>query len=249
VELVRGRSVVVASSAQSPLQLLNPSNEGAGAWVYLASLGGGFVGDDALALEVEVKAGAMLLLSAQASTKVYRGSRASFAMRARVEAGATVVVWPPPVSCFSGARLEQVQRLELASDASVLLVDAFTAGRVANGERWSFEGLSSRLSVDVEGTPWLREAVQLDGEHGGIAERMHGLDAFATVVMRGPRFSGLARTLTAGNSAPGRVLVTASARDEGAVVRVAAPTVEGLLSELERLLRSQVNVVLGDSVR
>jgi urease accessory protein len=250
VEQVRGRSVVVGSSAQSPLQLLNPSNEGSGAWVYLASLGGGFVGDDALSLDVEVRDGAMLFLSSQASTKAYRGSKSSFTMKARVGADATFILWPQPVTCFAGAALEQVQRVDVAETSSVLLVDAFTAGRVAREERWAFDSLSSRLSVDVEGTAWLREGVRLDTAHGELGERMHGLEAFATIVMRGPRFSALAREVMLATSvAPQQVLVTVSPRDDGAVVRVAAPTVEGLLSRLQGMLRDPVSSVLGDSMR
>lgn len=241
---------MVGARAQSPLQLLNPGNEGDGAWVYLASLGGGFVGEDSLSLDVEVKDGAMLLLSSQASTKAYRGSRSSFEMKARVGADATFVLWPQPVTCFAGAGLEQVQRFEVAQSASVLLVDAFTAGRVAREERWAFDSLSSRLSVDVAGTAWLREGVRLDSAHGALGERMHGLDAFATVVMRGPKFAALAKEVHSANStAPQQVLVTVSPRDDGAVVRIAAPSVDGMLSRLQGLLRDCVNSVLGDCLR
>lgn len=251
VEKVRQRSVVVGSRAQSPLQLLNPANEGEGAWVYLASLGGGFVGEDALGLEVEVRDGATLFLSSQASTKAYRASRSSFSMRARLGSAAAFVLWPQPVTCFKGARLDQVQHVSMPKDASVLLVDAFTAGRIARKERWAFESLRSRLHVDVEGTPWLREGVWLDPRHGRLEERLHGLDGFATVAMRGPKFATLARQLHEANAqlAPQQVLVTSSPRDDGLVVRIAAPTVEGLLSQLQHSLKAAVEAALGDRLR
>ena len=251
VERVRGRSVVVGSSAQSPLQLLNPANEGDGAWVYLASLGGGFVGEDALGLDVEVRPGATLFLSSQASSKAYRASRSSFTLRARLGEGATFVLWPLPVTCVAGACLDQLQEVTMAPDASVLLVDAFTAGRIARGERWAFESLRSRLHVDVGEEPWLREAVWLHRRHGKLEERMHGLDAFATVVMRGPKFEALARQLHASNAhvAPQQVLVTTSPRGDGTVLRIAAPSVAGLLSRLQDSLKTAVDSILGDRLR
>jgi urease accessory protein len=241
--------VVVDARSASPLQLLNPANDGAGAWVYLSSLGGGFVGADEVALDVEVRAGSTLFLSSQSSSKAYRASRSRFVMDVRVDAAAMVVVWPEPVTCFAGAGLTQVQRVSLADDASMLFVDAFTAGRVARDERWAFDALESRLSVDRRGGPWLREAVWLSSKHGALNDRMHGLDAFATVALAGPRFAPLATQLAeqlSRRSLREQSVVTLSPRDDGALLRIASPSVEALTQQLQELLRAAVVDVLGD---
>ena len=249
VENVRGKSVVVEARSEAPLRLLNPANDGDGAWVFLSSLGGGFVGDDALALDLEVRESAKLFLSSQSSSKAYRDSRSSFTLDARVGSGATFIAWPEPVTCFAGAGLRQLQRVSLQPSASLLFVDAFTAGRVAREERWAFEDLESRLHVDVGDTPWLREGVRLSSTHGEVKARMFGLDAFATVVLVGPQFEDLARALTASlhqRSLKESVLVTCSPRDGGALLRLASPGVEALHLELQALLSSSVTTVLRD---
>src|SRR5215212_4823704 len=68
-------------------------------------LGGGFVGSDAIELDVHVEQGATLFLSSQASSKVYRAADARFTLRAVVHG--TLVYWPDPVACFAGASLAQ----------------------------------------------------------------------------------------------------------------------------------------------
>lgn len=241
----------MAMRAESPLQLLTPKNHGDAAWVYLASLGGGFVGDDALSLDVELEEHASLFLSSQASTKAYRGSDSRFHLDARLARGATLLAWPEPVTCFAGASLRQEQRLSLAADASLLFVDAFTAGRIARDERWAFERLEARLHVDVDGAPWLREGLVLSAALGGpLAARLERLDAFATVVLCGPRFTTAAQQL-AERIATARpdeaVLVSASPRERGLLVRVAAPDVEALQRRLQRLLARLVLDVLQDA--
>jgi urease accessory protein len=250
VEQVRGRSAVTTSRAYPPLQLLNPANHGGGAWVYQSSLGGGFVRDDEVALAVNVGAGATLFLSSQASSKVYRSARSLASLDATVDAGGALVLWPEPVTCFAGASLVQRQKVALGEGASLLFVDAFSAGRVARGERWAFTSLESRVEVSMGGQPWTREAIRLDPRHGALETRLEGLDAFATVVVCGPAFEALSAGLTsqlAARPVRERVQVTCSPRVGGVVVRVAAPRVDGLLVELQALLREAVSAFLGDA--
>lgn len=250
VEQVRGRSAVTASRAHAPLQLLNPQNHGHAAWVYQSSLGGGFVRGDDVSLEVDVGPGAALYLSSQASSKAYKRTESTSTVTARVRGDGALVVWPEPVTCFANAGLTQRQRVSLEAASSLLFVDAFTAGRVARGERWAFHHLESRLEVERAGEPWLREAVRLSSTHGPIDARMQGLDAFATVVACGPAFSALcAQLLRTIGARPVRELVqvTCSPRDDGVVLRLAAARVDALLVELQALLAGAVIGFLGDA--
>ena len=52
VDRLRGRSVVTRAQSAAPLRLLAPASPGCAAWVYQSSLGGGFVGRDAVELAV-----------------------------------------------------------------------------------------------------------------------------------------------------------------------------------------------------
>src|SRR5262249_51891808 len=147
------RTVVHTARAASPLRLLTPSNHGHGAWIYLASLGGGLVDGDAIHLDVEVGPGACGLLGTQASTKVYRCPAGACRQetRARVAPEGLLVTIPDPIVCFAGARYGQSITVDLAPGASLVLVDTLTAGRSARGERWDFHRYASRTAVVCDG--------------------------------------------------------------------------------------------------
>src|SRR6185369_13920968 len=184
---VRGATVVTRAVAASPLRLLNPRNTGTSAWVYTATYGGGLVGGDALALDVDVAAGASALLATQASTKVYRSAcGASQRLRARVGDGSLLVLLPDPVTAFAGSRYTQEQHVDLDPGGSLVLVDWMTAGRVASGERWGFDGYTNRTAVRRARTVLLHDAVSLDPADGDVARRMSRFNCAATVIMTGP---------------------------------------------------------------
>ncbi len=249
VERVGRQSHVTCVLSSSPLRVLTPSNHGEAAWLFLSSLGGGFVGGDALALDVRVGDGATAWLSSQASSKAYRASDSTFELTARVEGNGVLMVWPDAVTCFADASLRQTQRVAMSAEASVLWVDVLSAGRVSQGERWAFESFASRLFIDVAEHPWLRESTLLAADQGSLHERMAGLEAVATVVVVGPSFHELTRRLEAHiaeRPARASVLVSASAREGGMLVRLAAPSLEALNATLRELLREAVVERLGD---
>lgn len=228
VKSVGGRSVVTGLTSEAPLKLLAPAASEA-AWVYQSSYGGGFVGGDDVALSVRVEPGATLFLTSQASSKVYRAARARFTLDARVEG--TLVWWPDPVACFAGASLEQQLRFSLAPGARLLCVDAYSAGRVARGERWAFDRMDLSMHVELGGVTLLRDGVLLDPRHGPLAERLQGFEAFATTVLVG--------------------LEPPSARAVsrwpwGAVMRSGAASVEALATQLHAELGPSLRSLLGD---
>src|SRR4051812_40225072 len=248
VERASHRSVVTRSRAVCPLRLLAPTGGGHAAWVYQSSLGGGFVGRDAIGLNVDVAAGAALFLSSQASSKVYRATRSSFLLDASVAPDATLVAWPDPITCFAGARFDQTLRFRIASSASLLVVDALTAGRVARGERWVFDRLATRTIVEIDGTPVLDDGLLLSPEHGDLTARLGGADAFAPVVIAGPRFAAAIDALAAqiAERRPGAApLVAASRWPWGMILRIAARDTETLSATTAALLRPWVTETLG----
>jgi urease accessory protein len=222
--------------------------------VYAATYGGGLVGGDALAIDVEVGRGAAALLATQASTKVYRSAcGASQRLRARVSDGSLLVLLPDPVTAFAGSRYTQEQHVELDAGGSLVLVDWLTAGRVASGERWKFDGYTNRTFVRRAGSLVLHDAVSLGPEDGDVAARMSRFNCAATVIMTGPAVRAAAiRVAGEIGSAPlsrRSDLLMSSAPlaggDDGALVRVAGVSVE----RVGGMLREWLNFVpslLGD---
>lgn len=246
------RTILHRARATSPLKLLTPRNHGHAAWVVVASFGGGLVDGDALHLEVDVGDGAAGLLGTQASTKVYRCPTSACRQdtRARVAEGAILVMIPDPVACYAAARYEQSLRIDLAATASLVLVDAFTAGRSARGERWDFHRYAGRTAVDRAGRPLVRDAVVLDPAQGELRARMGRFDAFATLVLTGPRAAPLAAAaLGSAVPAPARraplLEATSPLGDDGAVLRIAGSSIE----EVTRAVRAHLaglGALLGD---
>jgi len=117
----------------------------------IGGYGGGLLGGDVVELEVEVEAGAALLLTTQASTKVYRTKRdgiaATQSLNATVDDGGLLVLAPDPVVPYESAAYEQRQRFMLSPAASLVAVDWVGAGRVSRGERWAFSHFASRNEV------------------------------------------------------------------------------------------------------
>lgn len=226
------RSVVTRARAASPLRLLMPKNDGSAAWIYTSTFGGGLVGGDCIDLDVDVGPGAACLLSTQSSTKVYRSrSGAESRLSARVAAGGFLAIVPDPVVCFRASRFRQLQRVDLAGDASLVFVDWVTSGRRAAGERWAFHEYTTCLQVRVDGGLVIHDAVTLRAADIDVSERMGRFDVLALVVMTGPRVRDAAKAVAAqiGVAPIARRadrIASAAVVGEGCVLRVAGVSVE-----------------------
>ena len=239
----RERSIVSRAYATSPLRWLLPRNHGGAAWVYASSYGGGLVDGDALALDIEVGPGAAAVVSTQASTKVYRSPRGTSATtRARVAAGGLLMLLPDPVVCFAGSRYRQRQRVDLAGDGGIVLIDWVTSGRRTSGERWAFEEYASRTMVYTGERLLLLEALALRATDGDLASRFGRFDVLAVVVIAGGTLRQEAAAIAAiGSDAPPvrraeQLVAVAPLGDVGCVVRIAGRSVEQVSRSVRALL-------------
>ncbi len=235
VEIARhgARSVVTRAFATSPLRLLTPANHGYGAWIYMSSYGGGLVDRDRIDLDVTVRPGARAFLSTQASTKVYRspnGTRST--IRGHVERDALLIAAPDPVVCYAGAKYRQAQRFDLEEGAALVLVDCFTSGRCASGERWAFSEYRSRIEVALEGRLLAHDATALCAADGSLEERLGRFNALATLVLAGRSLAGeSARLVSASASQPAvrrgdELIVASRLGEDGCLVRIAGVSLE-----------------------
>lgn len=252
VERVAGRSAVVEARAASPLRLVVTRPQRGVAWVFTSTFGGGLVDGDAIALDVEVREGARLLLTTQASTKVYKSPRGTrSALSARVGPDALLVSWPDPVACFASARYAQSTTIELAERASLVAVETVTAGRVAHGEQWSFARYRSDLRVARGGRAFAVDALALDAAHGSIADRMGRFEALATVILAGPACEPIARAASDAIAASpvekgSDLLEAASPIDTGAILRIAGTSIERVAARVRERLEGVAAIAGGD---
>jgi urease accessory protein len=257
---VGDKTVVETVAARSPTKLLTPRNHGHGAWVFVASFGGGLVDGDGPRLTLDVHEGATALLGTQASTKVYRATSphgCSQTLVARVAAHGTLVVVPDPVTCFADARYRQDIEVTLAPDASLLLVDGLTSGRSARGERWAFARYASRVRVVRDGAVAVNDTLVLDPAHGSVAARMERFDILATAFAIGPKltplrqfaFASIPRLVRRSDVVQATSALGGGARGDtdAALLRIGASSVECGLTALRAHLAPHVAALLGDN--
>jgi len=228
----RGDATVLARAcATSPLRLVRPTFPGMRASaVCLVTFGGGLVDGDAIDVRLDVEPGATLVVFTQASTKVFRGaSRQSI----RAEVHGTLVLLPDPVSCFAGARYTQRVDVSLAGDGACVLLDAFTSGRAAFGERWAFDRLDTRTTVMHDGRLVARDALVLEGD---VAKTMGRFEAFATMLAIGAE--PVVRSMLDGAVVSRDVVAAPSALSRGACLRIAGASPSAVVAEARRRLRN-----------
>jgi urease accessory protein len=248
-----GTTITHARSA-SPLRILTPRIGHRAAWFVTATLGGGLVGGDDIRLAIDVEAGARVLLTTQASTKVYRSAfPARQQLDAHVADAALLAVMPDPIVGFAGSSFEQRQRYDLEGSASLLAVDWVVSGRHAAGERWDFDRYASRFQVDRSGTPLFYDHLRLSRTDGPVAARMRRFQTYVVAVITGPLLATMAGQILAAVSASptGResdpvVSAAPCGRDAGVVLRIAGANVEQVGATLREYFRPIVSFLDDD---
>jgi urease accessory protein len=241
-------TVLTHARATSPLRLIRPTFPGGQASaVCLVTFGGGLVDEDALEIDLEVEAGATLVVFTQASTKVFRGSSRQ-TIRANVQG--TLVLLPDPVACFGGAHYRQRVDVALENGGACVLLDGFTSGRPAYGERWAFDRLDLRTRITEAGLSVVDDALVLDRADGSIASRMDRFEAMQTLIARGAAVHRIADDI-GGAAAVRADLVAAPSplptrNGGGAIVRIAATRPATALVEVRKRLRKLAEIGVVD---
>ena len=238
VQMVSGESTVTSSFATNPMKLLAPRSRGRSVWAYTSSFGGGLVAGDQTRLEVQLRPSTRCFLGTQASTKIYRNPASlpsGHETRATLDAESLLVFAPDPVQAFAGSMYSQRQRFDLAPDASLVLLDWFTSGRAARGERWECSRFASRNEVFVDGRCVFLDSLLLSPDDGelGSNHRLGRFNCVATILLLGPMLHSIAARLveTIKSEPVGRrsdLVFSASPLADGAVLRIAGVSVEAV---------------------
>jgi urease accessory protein len=245
----RDATVLAGCRWTLPLQVLAPLGlPDPASVVSVLNPTGGVLGGDRLRVDIEVGQGAHACLTTPSATKVYRtaGEPAVQAVRLVVGPGATLEWVPDHTIPFAGSDFRQTIEADVADGGCLVLVDAFSAGRIAAGERWRFRRLESALTVRGPRGELVHDRFVLFGAADGLGAT-EGADYFATlVVVAGRGLDALA------DEAPGLAAATAGARAAGGrletgalVVRCLAPSAPALLDALGGLWDAARRLVLG----
>ena len=137
--------------------------------------------------------------------------------------------------------------------ASLVLLDWFTSGRAARGERWAFEHFQSRNDVFIDDQRVFVDSILLNSDSGGVASphRVGRFNCFAMLLLIGESMRAASAKLIDEISARpvergAALLCTASPVADGVVLRFASEDVENVSREIKSHL-SFLADFLGDN--
>jgi urease accessory protein len=158
---------------------------------------------------------------------------------------------PDHVIPSPGARLRQDTAVSLSAGGAALIWDAWSVGRPARGEAWSFAELDLRLGVSDSRGPVLHERAHLAGgvfwDGLGGAERAAYLGVFVAVEAGRSDWGEVAGALTAalpGGRDAARGGVTVLGRG-GVLVRVLAAGAPALIEAADALWAASRHALFG----
>jgi urease accessory protein len=167
----------------------------------IVNTAGGIAGGDRFALGISAGEESKLLVSGAAAEKVYRsiGVDTEISVKLDIAQGASLRWMPQETILFDRARLSRSIEIDMAADASIVLVEAVVFGRAAMGEAVEQGSLTDRWRVRRDGRLVFAETLRLDGAiRETLARRAVALGgaAIATILVA-PADEALAERLRA----------------------------------------------------
>lgn len=171
------RTTLRVRAQQSPWRVVrgfeSPSGE---LLAHIHNVSGGIFDCDSLHWRVDVAPSACAQVTSTGATRIYRSRMpdrvASQRAELRVGESAYLEYLPDALIPFAGSRFEQVTRIELANDASLIWWDRVMPGREASGEVFRYESLASSFEISAIGEP-------VAIERFAIEPRLHLVDSLA----------------------------------------------------------------------
>ena len=246
-----GATVLAGCRFTLPLQVLTPlALDDASLVVSILNPTGSVLGGDRLRIDVHAAAGARMLLTTPSATRVCRteGPPATQDVDLVVEKGAALEWVPDHTIPFAGAAYRQRLRARVGPGATLIVVDAFAAGRVASGEAWRFRRLESTITITDDAGWLLHDRLALTGESRwaglGFTEGFPYFGTMAVVTPVPAEIVAQAAAEAAGAVGEARVGVGRLARG-GIVVRCLARTAPTLGDGLQALWQAVRSATLG----
>ncbi|WP_175538773.1 urease accessory protein UreD [Arthrobacter sp. cf158] len=149
-----GRSVASRQFHEGALRVLRPHYlDRSGQLCYvMVNPGGAYLGADLFLIDVEVEAGAELLLTTQSATKVYRtpGSFAEQRMNIRLGEGSRLELMPDQLIAYREASYRQNSHISLHPTSSLVMAEVVTPGWSPDGASFKYEEVRLRNEIWVE---------------------------------------------------------------------------------------------------
>jgi len=183
-----GRARRTRCHEEGSLRVRFPGACAGAAEAVLVNTAGGIAGGDRFAVDLDLEAGARLVVTTAAAEKVYRslGPDAAVDVTARIADGAELMWLPQETILFDRARLRRSVDIALAPVARLLFAETVVFGRTAMGEVVNAGFLADRWRIRRGGKLVFAENLCLDGavaERLGEAAVANGHAAIGTVLL------------------------------------------------------------------
>ena len=155
-----GTPIIAQQSFRAPIHLSKSHIDQGHLVQSIVNPTAGFFDGDKLESDIEVAAGAKLVLSTPSASRVYRtrsGKAAVSDQQFRVGENASLEWIPEPFIPHAGARYSQRTQIHLHPTASLLFFDWIAPGRVAMGEIFAYQELRWELDLLLDGVLIARE--------------------------------------------------------------------------------------------
>ncbi len=189
----RGPDTVIDTLRQTgSLKALFPRNAPQALQAVFLNTAGGLTGGDRMVIEAAATDCAHLVLSSQAAERGYRaqpGQVARVETRLMAGPGGRVDWIPQETILFEGAALDRRLHVDLAQDATALIVEPVVFGRMAMGEALHDLLFTDQWRVYRGGRLVFADAVRLIGDAHAALQRKAigaGAAAMATVLFAAP---------------------------------------------------------------
>lgn len=160
------RTVLAHSRIEAPMTVIRPFELPDGRLVVqLITLGPGLCGGDAIHIDVTAEAGARVVVTTTAATRVMtmeEGQQAEQHVRMRAGRDASIEYYPAVTIPFPGSALAQTVTVLAAPTARVGVIETWAMGRSARDEYLQFRSLSSRTTLHVDEALTYADAMHLE---------------------------------------------------------------------------------------
>lgn len=174
------------------LRVLFPRQTPGWPQAVLLNTSGGVTGGDNFSVQIEADAHARLTVTTQAAERIYRaqpGETGRVETRLTIGAGGRIDWLPQETILFERSTLRRRLSVQMAGDASLLLVEPLVFGRRAMGEVLHDSRLSDRIEIVRDGARLFTDATRLTGDVSRLMQGHatgHGATALATVAFAAP---------------------------------------------------------------
>lgn len=230
-------SAIADLRQEGSLKALFPHRRGDALQAVFLNTAGGLTGGDRMMVEVIAQEQAHIVMSSQAAERAYRaqpGQVARSELRLTACRSARIDWIPQETILFDGASIDRRLRVDLAQDATALIVEPLVFGRAAMGEAVCRLHFTDHWRVYRDGQLAFADAVRLTGDADALLQRKAiggAAGAMATVLFAGaaaPQSLPLPDTAGASQINDDVLLMRFLAKDSFALRRDLIPVVEAL---------------------